>query len=66
MKKSKQIEKRFGILPERLAKLKRTTLIAFAGSSLRISGSKITVEQVEQIMSALNKPSEQEQEHQTS
>ena len=50
MKKSKSIEKYPAISPERLAKLRRATLIASTGSSLRLAGSKVTNKQVEQIM----------------
>jgi hypothetical protein len=48
MTKSKQIKKQFSSSPERLAELRRATLIASTSSSLRLSGSKITNEQVEQ------------------
>ena len=44
---------------ERLAELRRTTLIASTGSSLRLSGSKVTNKQVEQILNAISKPSGQ-------
>lgn len=48
-----------GISPERLAELRRRTLIESTGSSLRLSGSKVTNEQVEQILNAMsNKSSE--------
>ena len=49
MVKSK-IKKQFGISPERLAEIQRRVLIESTGSSLRLSGSKVTNEQVEQIM----------------
>lgn len=39
-----------------LAELRRATLIASTGSSLRLSGSKVTNEQVEQILNKLSKP----------
>jgi hypothetical protein len=35
--------------PERLAKLRRATLIASAGASARLEGSKLSNKQVEQI-----------------
>ena len=57
MKKSKQIKLHSGISSERLTELKRATFIASTGSSLRLSGSKVTDEQVEQIMNAISKPS---------
>lgn len=47
------------ISPERLAELRRATLIASTGSSLGLSGSKVTNEQVEQILNEINKPSMQ-------
>ena len=59
MAKSNQVKKSLGISPERLAELCRATLIASTGSSLHLSGSKVTNEQVEQILNALSKPSEQ-------
>lgn len=48
-----------GISLERLAELRRATLIASAGSSIRLSGSKVTNEQVEQILNTISKPSGQ-------
>lgn len=59
MPKTKQTKKQFGISPERLAELRRTTLTTSTGSSLRLAGSKVTNEQVEQIMNVISKPSEQ-------
>lgn len=58
MRKPKTIKKNIGISPERLAELRRKVLIESTGSSLRLSGSKVTDEQVEQIM-ILSKLSEQ-------
>ena len=57
MKKLKRTKKNIGISPERLAELRRATLIASTGSSLRLSGSKVTNEQVWQILNAISKPS---------
>ena len=37
--------------------LQRDTLIASTGSSLRLSGSEVTNEQVEQILNEISKPS---------
>jgi hypothetical protein len=59
MRKSKPKTKSLGILPERLAELRRKTLIESTGSSIRLSGSKFTNEQVEQILNSISKPSEQ-------
>lgn len=56
--KLKPTKKNIGISPERLVELRRATLIASTGSSLRLSGSKVTNEQVEQILN-LSKLSEQ-------
>jgi hypothetical protein len=47
---SKQNKKNLSISPERLIELRRKTLIESTGSSLRLSGSKVTNEQVEQIL----------------
>lgn len=57
MTKFKQIKKNVGISSERLAELRRVTLIASTSSSLRLSGSKVTNRQVEQIIN-LSKLSE--------
>ncbi|MCR4284026.1 MAG: hypothetical protein NUV64_01760 [Parcubacteria group bacterium] len=57
MIKPKIIKKNIGISPERLAELRRASLIASTGSSLRLSGSKVTNEQVEQIFNEISKPS---------
>jgi len=61
MKKTKAATtKEFNISPERLAELRRRSLIESTGSSLRLSGSKVTNEQVKQILDAMiSKPSEQ-------
>jgi len=59
MIKLKLIKKNLGISPGRLAELRRATLITSTGSSLRLSGSKVTNDQVEQIMNAISKSSEQ-------
>ncbi len=50
MKKSKLTKKNLGTSLERLAELRRVALIASTGSSLRLSGSKVNNEQVEQIL----------------
>ena len=59
MTKSKLEKKNIDISPERLVELRRKVLIESTGSSLRLSGSKVTNEQVEQILNAISKPSEQ-------
>lgn len=57
MAKQKQTNNPMGISPERLAELRRGTLIASTGSSLRLSVSKVNNEQVEQILNAISKSS---------
>jgi len=52
-------KKNLGISPERLAELQRATLITSTGASVRLAGSKVTNEQVEQILNAISKSSEQ-------
>lgn len=59
MTKFKQIKKSVGISPERLAELRRKTLVESTGSSLRLSDSKVTNEQIEEILNATSKPSGQ-------
>lgn len=59
MTKAKITKRNTGISPERLAELKRATLIASTGSSLRLAGSKVADKEVEQIMNAISKPSGQ-------
>lgn len=49
MTKSKQIKKNFSISPERLAELRRATLIASAGASTRLEGLKLSDKEVEQV-----------------
>jgi len=49
MRKSKQTEKQVGISPERLEELRRATIIASAGSSTRLEGSKLSDKEVKQI-----------------
>jgi len=58
MKKFEHTKKNLGISSERLVELRRKTLIESTGSSLRLSGSKVTNEQVEQILNEISKPSE--------
>jgi len=49
MTKVKITKRNTGISPERLAELRRATLIASAGASTRIEGSKLSDKQVERI-----------------
>lgn len=49
MTKLKQIKNNLGISPERLVELRRATLIASAGSSTRLEGSKLSDKEVEQV-----------------
>ena len=49
MTKLKQTKKQLGIKPERLAELRRATLIASAGSSTRLEGSKLSDKEVERV-----------------
>ncbi len=42
-------KKNIDISPERLAELRRATLIASAGSSTRLEGSKLSDKEVEQV-----------------
>lgn len=49
MTKPKHIKKQFVISPERLTELRRATLIASAGSSTRLEGSKLSDKEVEQV-----------------
>ena len=58
MTKSKR-KNNFSISLKRLEEIKRATLIASAGASVRLAGSKVTNEQVEKIMNAFSKSSEQ-------
>ena len=63
MTRLKHVKKNFGIPPERLTELRRATLIASAGTSTRLEGSKLSDKDVEQI---LNIVSGRKLEHQTS
>ena len=51
MTKSKTIKKQPGISPERLAKLRRVTLVASAGASTRLEGSKLSDKEVKKVAS---------------
>ena len=50
MTKHKYTKKNIGISPERLAELRRATLIASAGASTRLEGSKLSDKDVERIL----------------
>lgn len=47
--KVKITKRNTGISPERLAELRRATLIASTGSSTRLEGSKLSDKEVEQV-----------------
>ena len=49
MAKPKTIKKQTGVSLEQLAELRRTTLIASAGASTRMEGSKLSDKEVEQV-----------------
>ncbi|HEY4503417.1 MAG TPA: hypothetical protein VJC14_03235 [Candidatus Paceibacterota bacterium] len=49
MTKLKSTKKNLSISPERLAQLRRATLIASAGSSTRLEGSTLSDKEVEQV-----------------
>ena len=59
MTKFNRTKKNIGISPERLTELRHVTIIASTDSSLRLAGSKVTNEQVDQIMNEISKPSGQ-------
>lgn len=49
MTKPRRTKKNVGISTERLVKLRRASLIASAGSSTRLEGSKLSDKEVEQV-----------------
>ena len=49
MTKPKRIKKNIGISSERLAELRRATLIASAGASTRLEGSKLSDKEAEKV-----------------
>lgn len=53
MTKLKRTKKNIGISPERLAELRRATLIASAGSSTRLAGSKLSNKEVERVINTV-------------
>ena len=54
MIKQKRVKKNIGISPERLAELRRATLIASTGSSTRLEGSKLSDEDVERVLNIVS------------
>ncbi len=53
MTKPNQTKKHIGISPEHMAELQRTTLIASAGASTRLEGSKLSNREVERIANSV-------------
>ena len=49
MNKPKRMKKNTGISLERLVELRRATLIASAGSSIRLEGSQLSDKEVEEV-----------------
>ena len=47
-------KKNLGISPERLAKLRRATLIASTGASTRLEGSKLSDKDVERVLNIVS------------
>lgn len=56
MTKPKHAKKNISTSLERLAELRRATLIVSTCSPLRLFGSEVTNEQVEQILNKISKP----------
>ncbi len=54
MTKPKRIKKRVGISLERLVQLRRATLIASAGASTRLEGSKLSDKKVERVLNIVS------------
>lgn len=53
MTQPKHTKKNLGISPERLAELRRATLIASTGASTRLAGSKLSDKEVEQVVNTV-------------
>ncbi|QQG46130.1 MAG: hypothetical protein HYY55_04185 [Candidatus Niyogibacteria bacterium] len=53
MKNPKSIKKLSGISPERLAELRRVTLITSTGASTRLAGSKLSGKEVERVFNTV-------------
>jgi len=53
MTKSKDTKKNIGISPERLAELRRATVIASTGASTRLAGSKLSGKEVKQVINTV-------------
>ncbi|KKP42411.1 MAG: hypothetical protein UR31_C0015G0011 [Parcubacteria group bacterium GW2011_GWA2_33_14] len=54
MTKSKTLKKNLSISPERLAELRRATLIASTGASTRLEGSRLSDKEVEKVASIVS------------
>ena len=54
MTKLKQTKKNIGISPDRLVELRRATLIASAGSSTRLEGSRLSDKDVELVLNIVS------------
>ena len=54
MTKQKRAKKNIGISPERLAELRHATLMASAGSSTRLEGSKLSDKDVERVLNIVS------------
>ena len=52
--KPENTKKNIGISPERLIELQRATLIASAGSSTRLEGSKLSDKDVERVLNIVS------------
>jgi hypothetical protein len=53
MTNPKHTKRNAGISPERLAELRRATLIASTGASTRLSGSKLSDKEVERVVNTV-------------
>ena len=53
MTKPKRTKKNLSISPERLAELRRATLIASTGASTRLAGLKLSDKEVEQVVNTV-------------
>lgn len=53
MTKTMHTKKNIGISPERLAELRRATLIASTGASTRLAGSKLSNKKVERVVNTV-------------
>lgn len=53
MKNFTRTKKSVGVSPERLEELKRATLIASTGASVRLAGSKLSDKEVKQVVNTV-------------